>query len=886
MTESGGVGPIEGAAAPGLFERLQAALADRYRLEREIGAGGMATVHLATDLRHERAVAIKVLRPELAASLGAERFLLEIKTTAQLTHPNILPLLDSGEADGLLYYAMPFVEGESLRTRLSREGQLPLVEALRVTREVADALGHAHSHGVIHRDVKPENILLESGHAVVADFGIARAVRAAGGERLTQTGFTVGTPEYMSPEQAAGNADLDGRSDLYSLGCVLFEMLSGMVPYSGGTPLEILAKKLSEPAPRVSVGRKAAPGPVEAVLTKVLATRPEDRFATASDFVAALEGEPFAKLVSAGTRRRRRRLAIAAGAVLVVAGAVALASRYVGVLRGGAPASWTITPLTTDPGVEWHPSLSPDGKWMVYGGDQAGNMDIYLRAVGAENAINLTSDSPAEDDQPVFSPDGERIAFRSGREGGGIFVMGRTGDNVKRVTLLGYRPTWSPDGRQVAFATENVVLSPQNAEGQSELWIADVNTQASRRVSGAGDAVTPSWSPHGYRIAYTTRLSQPVQPHIWTIPAQGGEPVAATSGKFTDWNPAWSPDGKYLYFASNRGGTMNLWRVPMEEKSGKPVGAPEPITTPAPNLTQISVAAEGRAIAYSSVLRTQNIQAAALDPVADTVIGEPTWVTTGSRAWSNPDPSPDGRWVAFYSLEQPEGDIYVARPDGTERRQVTSDSAGDRVPRWSPDGKWLAFFSSRTNRTRTIQLWKIRADGSELRQVTDAATSMGYAVWSPTGSRMAASEVLARGNRSYVFDPDQAWTSPSRQVLPAAPQSIASYYVNSWSPDGQRLCAAIGPRDAGILTYDLRGGRYERLTDFGEWPDWLPDGRHILFVSGSHTFYVVDRVSKQVRKVFSVTRDVIGPPRVTRDGRHIFYSRRVTEADLFLVTLK
>ncbi|MGA2383292.1 MAG: protein kinase [Gemmatimonadales bacterium] len=861
-----------------VLERLSAALADRYSIERELGAGGMATVYLARDLRHDRAVAIKVLRPELAASLGAERFLLEIKTTAQLTHPNILPLLDSGEADGLLYYAMPFVEGESLRGRLSREKQLPLVEALRITREVADALGHAHSHGVIHRDVKPENILLESGHAVVADFGIARAVRAAGGERLTQTGFTVGTPEYMSPEQAAGNTDLDGRSDLYSLGCVLFEMLSGVMPYSGGTPLEILARKLSEPVPRVSVGRKAAPGPVEAVLTKVLATRPEDRFATASEFTAALEGEPFAKLVTAGARRRRRRFAIAGAALLVVVSASTVLARYLGVLRpGGPPVIGSVSQLTSDPGIEMHPSLSPDGKWIVYAGDQSGNKDIYRRAVGGLNAIDLTKDSPEDDDEPAFSPDGDRIAFRSEREGGGIFVMGPMGEAVRRVTRKGFRPTWSPDGTEIAFVTEDVPLLPQNQFSASDLWVADVKTEKLRHLN-AGDAVTPSWSPHGLRIAYMKRMG-----HIWTIPARGGQPVAATNDKFTNWNPTWSPDGKYLYFASDRGGSMNLWRVPIDEKSGKTLGSPEPITVPTPDLKQISVAAGGREIAYSSATVQSNIQTATLDPTAETVVGEPTWVTTGSRIWVSPDPSWDGQWVTFYDYDQ--GHIYVQHPDGSGLRQVTGDTAADRNPRWSPDGKWIAFFSS--GRAREIQIWEIRSDGSELRRVTDADNGVSYDAWSPDGTRLMGSMVLRGVGETVVFDPNRPWGSQRRQVLPAAGEAFQPFYMNSWSLDGQRLCGGIGPRDNGILTYEFRTGRYERLTDYGEWPVWLPDSRHILFVSGGgKAFYIVDRITKQVRRIFTAGRDVLGPPRLTRDGRHMFYSRRVTEADLWMVTLK
>jgi formylglycine-generating enzyme required for sulfatase activity/tRNA A-37 threonylcarbamoyl transferase component Bud32/dienelactone hydrolase len=268
--------------------RLQEALADRYAVQRELGRGGMATVYLAQDLKHEREVAVKVFRPELAASIGADRFLREIRITAKFNHPHILPLLDSGEADGLLYYVMPFVEGETLRDRLNREGQFSLDDSLQITREVAAALGYAHSHGVIHRDVKPENVLLSAGEAVVADFGIARAVSEAAEGRLTETGISIGTPAYMSPEQASGDSRVDARSDIYALGCMLYEMLSGDAPYTASTPQAVLVKKLTEPTPRISVVRETVPAAVEAALTKALAKTPADRFPTAQQFAEAL----------------------------------------------------------------------------------------------------------------------------------------------------------------------------------------------------------------------------------------------------------------------------------------------------------------------------------------------------------------------------------------------------------------------------------------------------------------------------------------------------------------------------------------------------------------------------------------------------------------------
>src|SRR5688500_12978178 len=270
------------------IDRLTSAIADRYRITRELGAGGMATVHLAHDMRHERDVAIKVLLPELAAALGAERFLAEIRTTAKLQHPHILPLLDSGAADGFLYYVMPLVTGESLRHRLERERQLPIDDAVRIAREVAAALDYAHRQGVVHRDIKPENILLHDGSALVADFGIALAVQTAAGARMTQTGLSLGTPQYMSPEQAMGERAIDARSDIYALGAVTYEMLTGEPPFTGPTVQAIVSRLVTEEPRRISVQRRAVPEQVEATILRALEKLPADRFATAAEFAAAL----------------------------------------------------------------------------------------------------------------------------------------------------------------------------------------------------------------------------------------------------------------------------------------------------------------------------------------------------------------------------------------------------------------------------------------------------------------------------------------------------------------------------------------------------------------------------------------------------------------------
>src|SRR5438067_8709151 len=323
------------APSPRLIDplaRLQAALADRYTIERELGRGGMATVYLAQDRKHHRQVAIKVLKPELAAALGPERFLREIDSAARLNHPHILPLHDSGEAEELLFYVMPYVEGESLRDRLSREKQLPLGDALQIAREVADALSYAHSRDVVHRDIKPENILFEAGHAVVTDFGIARAITAAGGEKLTGTGIAVGTPAYMSPEQAAASARVDERSDIYSLGCVLYEMLAGELPFTGPSAESIVRQHLAAAPPRVSAMRAAVPPAIEEAIVRALAKTPADRFATAADFVEALAA-PAPRVRDTGRRTSR----LAAGAGLAATLLAAAAGLFVLSRPHGAP---------------------------------------------------------------------------------------------------------------------------------------------------------------------------------------------------------------------------------------------------------------------------------------------------------------------------------------------------------------------------------------------------------------------------------------------------------------------------------------------------------------------------------------------------------------------
>jgi serine/threonine-protein kinase len=862
------------------FTDLEANLPDRFRLVRELGSGGMGVVFVAEDLRHQREVALKVLRPELAQSLGRARFLREILIAARLNHPNILPLLDSGEAGEYLYYVMPYVEGESLRDRLARETQLPVDEALRITGEIADALDYAHQQGVIHRDIKPENILMVAGHPVVTDFGIARALSEAGGSRLTATGIPVGTPLYMSPEQATGDGEVDERADVYALATILYELLSGITPYTGATPQSVLARKLVDPVPSLRVVRDAVPPALESVIERGLAKVPADRFPTVRAFAEALaSGEAPESVPRPGSQRGRRWLVVAGGALVLLCVGWILYSWLPGATGGPASLRTSFQPLTAEPGVEWFPSISPDGGWLAYSGLGAGKRDIFLRSVGGENSLNLTADLSGDHDQPVFSPDGERIAFRSEADGGGIFVMARTGESVRRITREGFNPTWSPDGTRLAYSMERVENKPQNSDGRGQLRIVEVATGEARSLEIAGDAVLPSWSPNGHRIAYFSQSLGGSWQYwgIWTVDPEGGDPVPVSDGTSLDWNPAWAGDGRHLYFSSDRGGSMNLWRVAVDERTGHVLGPPEPVTTPATSLAHISVSADGRRLVYSNVLETQNLQRMAMDPGSGVPLGEPEWVTSGTRRWSSPDPSPDGQTVAMYSLTQPDGALFIINADGTGLRRVTADSAVDRVPRWSPDGQWLAFFSQRGQR---IQPWRIRRDGSDLVRMGPRGS---VAVWSPEGDRMAVAGGAPRA--TLIVDPWRPWDEQVPDTLRRHDSTDAVVTPNDWSQDGAWLAGSPGFDDDGVGVLSVAEGSTYALTDFGQWPVWFPNSRTILFVTEGNAYYVVDRVTRETRRVFSVERDVIGPPRLTRDGRVAFFTRRVIEADIWMVTL-
>jgi len=893
-----------------------------YLVTRRLGHGGMGEVFLAQDTKLGRKVALKLLLRDFTSNEERlRRFQQEARAASALNHPNILTIHEIGQEGSLHFMASEYVEGETLRQHLLR-APMTLGQTLDVAVQVASALAAAHQVGIIHRDIKPENVMLRSdGYVKVLDFGLAKlidpvTVHTDAPTLLqveTEQGVVMGTFNYMSPEQARG-LTVDTRTDIWSLSVMLYEMVAGRQPFVGETPSDVMSLILQkEPLP-LAHSLPAVPPELERIVRKALRKDREERYQTSKDLLIDLrslrkelereaEMERSAppmpgKVVSSGQstaaiahstssaeyivteiKQHKRAAALILGMVIIVsAGALYLFPRRSALPRQAALPNATFTQLTDQSGPEYFPSLSPDGKSFVYAGYASGNWDIYLQRVGGKNPINLTKDSPADDTQPAFSPDGERIAFRSERDGGGIFVMGATGESVKRLTDFGYNPAWSPDEKEIACADEGIIEPSSRVKARSRLWAVNVGTGEKRLITNI-DSVQPNWSPHGYRIAYQGRRNT-AQRDIWTIPAEGGDPVEVTNDPAMDWNAVWSPDGNYLYFVSDRGGSMNLWRVAIEEKTGKVLGSAEAITTPSPYVAHLSFSSDGRHLAYSNLVRSGNLQRVGFDPVRETVVGQPGWVTKSSRVAFVPDVSSDGEWLTFDTQTDKQEDIFVVRRDGSGLRQLTDDSYKDRAPRWSPDGRRIVFFS---DRTRNWEIWMINADGSGLQQVTYTGGTAINPIWSPDGTRLIY-RIL--GSSPSIIEVGKSWQEQTPQALPSMSDRENRFFVWSWSPDGRKLAEHQGRGNAGIIVYSFDSQQYEKLTDFGSFPVWLSDSRRLLFQDQSK-LYLIDSQSKKSHEVLSVAPHEFGNGvTLPRDDRMIYFSLLTTEADIWLMTLE
>jgi serine/threonine protein kinase/Tol biopolymer transport system component len=869
----------------------------------------MGEVYRAADKRLGRHVALKVLRGKFSSDRWAlARFEQEARAVSALNHPNIVTIYDIGQAGEEFFFAMELIEGKSLRAILE-SGPLPIRRLVKIAVPMAEGIARAHEAGIVHRDLKPENIMVTRDDQVkILDFGIAKlgpeAPLAGSSPTVrvlypTEPGVIVGTVGYMSPEQARMEKT-DHRSDQFSFGAMLYEMACGTRAFREETAVDTLAKIIhDEPAP-LAQADSPVPTALRWIIERCMTKDPGGRYASTDDLtrelrmlrdhlpeVLGLDSRRSSSIppgpASAASRILHWRLAVPAvvAIALAAAGVAWLASRPWSrgdVAREPPPAQFS--QVTFQPGLESFPSLSPDGRTFVFVGAAAGNKHIFLQRLGGRNAVDLTSGSNADDDQPAFSPDGEQIVFRSERNGGGLFLMQATGEAVRRITDFGFNPSWSPDGKNVVFASSGV-FDASVRETASELWVVNASTGAKRQLE-TGDAVEPSWSPHGDRIAYWGLPKGSSRRTIWTIAAGdsagGAPPVPVTSDDAFNWDPVWAPDGRSLYFASDRSGSTSLWRVPIVERTGRVLGAARPMTPPALWSGQLSVSRDGRRILYTALVRRMAIERANLDVSGSLSIGVPDVVYEGPQGIESIGLSPDGKSIAFTSA-QPSENLFVIGHDGSGLQQLTTDAYRHRGARWSPDGKWLSLHA---NNSGAYQIWMIHPDGSGSREVAHVAGGAVEARWAPDGLRLL---LLSPADTCIVAASGSAEPRPLEKVNAAGD----TFFANDWSPNGKLLAGEVwrsnGSAIPGIQTYSFDSREYRKLTDGGSNPVWLADNRRILFLQGDRLFRL-DTGNGQVQAVRSrPDLRIAGSFAVTRDDKQIYLVQDATQGDIWQMTI-
>ncbi len=864
-----------------ILPRLTEALSDRYRLERELGQGGMATVYLAQDIKHDRRVAIKVLRPELAAVIGAERFLSEIKTTANLQHPHILPLHDSGEADGFLFYVMPYVEGETVRDRISREKQLPVDDAVRITTEVAAALDYAHRHGVIHRDIKPENILLHDGSALVADFGIALAVSTAG-TRMTETGMSLGTPHYMSPEQAMGEREITARSDVYALGCVLYEMLTGDPPFTGSTAQAIVARVVTE-TPRPMVPQRGTiPMHVEAAVLTSLQKLPADRFKTAAEFAEALADRAYTSkttvMMAAATGRGRLS---GLAAPLAVLAAIATIAAMWGWLRPEASRPVSRYGLAFPEGqVPTGPmALSPDGSRLVYVGPGAdGGTQLWMKERSQYAATPLAGTRDAA--LPMFSPDGQWVAF--GQD-----------DKLKKVPVVG--------GAAITLADSILVAAAA--------WLDDHTLVYSRedfalgRVSDAGGAPTVAWRPAesgraavlptplpGTRGALFSLCSNLcAQSELWVLDLQSGDARMLVPEAKQGW---YLPTGHLAYVRSDG----SVLAAPFDLKRLELRGTAVPILDNVARLfdvfPQLAFSASGTMameVGGGSV-GTQLYEMTWIDRTGRMTALDSSWtfrhsLSNGNLGWSL---SPDGKRLAIGLNTNSGDDIWIKELPTGPLSRLTFDSTSEERPRWTPDGQSVTYIVDGLSTLRQRP-----ADGTGKEQVLVNTPNLVLL----EGTWSADSEWLilrVGGNGPTKLRNILAF----RPGVDSAPQELlasaqADESAPALSPDSKWLAYAsdeTGRNEVYVRPFpNVDDGKWQVSTNGGQAPLWAHSGRELFYVDSARNMMMApipvagpSQIGARV-KLFSLGNDVLLNPDewytpfdISPDDRRFLMSRLVS----------
>jgi len=854
--------------------RLSAALADRYRIERELGSGGMATVYLAEDLKHHRQVAIKVLRPELAAVLGADRFVQEITTTAQLQHPHILPLFDSGEAGGFLYYVMPYVEGETLRDKLNREGQCGVEEAVKITVEVADALQYAHTQGVIHRDIKPENILLQGGRPMVADFGIALALSAAAGGRMTETGMSLGTPHYMSPEQATADKEITARSDVYSLASVLYEMLAGQPPHLGGTAQQIIMKIIAEPVAMVTTLRKSVPVNVSAALAKALEKLPADRFDTARAFAEALTNPGFtvatgAAMDLASLRHRARPSTYALAGVAAVAIVAALwgwlrpaPTPPVTSYRLALPESQAIVPTGSPP------AAAPDGSYLMYVGPAADGRgtQLWMKRRDSYLAQPVAGTDGAQDF--AIAPDGRSVAFVAGADLKSISLSGGASVTVVSDSVLaGVGVAWV-GGDQIAFVSfgQSLSLRLVPAAGGAQVVVA---TQDSSGIPGL-----PASVPGTSALLFHRCLNN-LSCELW-----GRDPSGATHRIVGNAVLGQALPGGQLLYLTGGGLVVAPFDLRRLETTGPAVSLTDSVA--AFTVSRAGTLVEVR----GTVAGNASYQLAWVDRAGRRTPLDSSWTIqltafANNAGWAI---SPDGSRVAIGVNGREGDDVWVKPLPRGPASRVTFNPTPDYRPHWTHDGSRVVFL--RTGPGNGIYLR--RADGTGGDSLLLFGTGFQEAVLSPDGHWL----LMRQGGSVGAGGRDIMGIRLGQDTVPVP--VLATRYDEdaiALSPDGRWL--AYQSDETGTVEIFVRPfpntdqGKWQISSGGGTAPLWSRDGRELFYLGSGNDMMAV-RMSAgstlapgQPTRLFHVPEDLLvettyyTPWDVAPDGRFLM-ARRLT----------
>ncbi|HKH92220.1 MAG TPA: protein kinase [Gemmatimonadaceae bacterium] len=846
-----------------VLARLRTALADRYVVERELATGGMATVYLARDVRHERPVAIKLLHPELSAMLGPDRFLSEIKTTASLHHPNILPLFDSGAADGLLFYVMPLVQGESLRARIEREKQLPVADAVRIVTQIADALEYAHRHGVVHRDIKPENILLHEGTPLVADFGIALAMQSAGAERMTRTGLSLGTPPYMSPEQASGSATIDGRSDVYSLACVLYELLVGDPPFTGSTPQIVIARVLGDLPSSVRTVRPSVPVHVEAAIARALAKLPADRPASAREFADSLAASiTTIPNVSAGVLPTTRTSTVPwrISARLMVGAVVALALGIAAwIVSRRAATSAEMTPAVYSNLIDQTSqfariTITPNGRALIYTGIAEAGRPLMLRPLGQLESRVLRGTNGGG--RPFVAPDGRRVAYVS--RGGELTIT----------TIEGFGDTEGSSGWRYGNGAW---------DGNDALIVEDETSRGLTRVApgvGRRVALTRPDSTRGESRHDAPLVLPGSRAVVFTISRYGGKlhtvgplAIASTTPAASSPSHRWLGiearrafafiDGRLLYTSADG---LAIMAVRLDVERRQVVGSPVVVwDVPAGDLQSASLTDNGTLL----YLRRPTINA--LVRVDSTGAARP--LLSGAKgSFMYPRLSPDGKRVAVQSTTaDARFDVWTYDVATGSPNRLTTDGRALH-PTWTPDGRRIVFMASERRGLKSQP-----ADGSASAELVKGSEGAFAPDITPDGT--AAVYQLLTAGIGYTMWSDRldGRAAPRKVIDDGAPHSMPAV-----SPDGHWLAdvsSVTGGNEVYVRPYPGPGAAVQVSDSGGVEPAWSPDGRH-LYYRGQGAFMSArirtpDLAVTSRRRLFTDTFDGGMPHRnydVARDG--------------------